>query len=78
MLKFMFFLIGFGFSIIGFSYIITYLNYLTIGYTWHEYFKLILTKPECLLSIIGIIMLFITIFTRRDKRDIYLWYCIKF
>ena len=72
MLKFMLFLIGFGFSVIGFSYIITYLNYLTIGYTWKEYFELIISKPECLLSIFGIILISFTIFTRRDKSDLYL------
>jgi len=70
MTRFVSFLLGFGLSIIGFIYIITYLNYLTIGYTWKDYFKLIITKPECLLAFIGIFILCIVIFTRRDDNDI--------
>ena len=70
MMRFISFLIGFGLSIIGFIYIITYLNYLTIGYTWNDYLKLIITKPECLLAFIGIVILCIVIFTRRDENDI--------
>ena len=70
MLKLMTFLIGFGFSIIGFIYIIAYLNYLTIGYTWAEYFMLIIKKPECLLAFLGIILLTIVIFSKGNKNDI--------
>ena len=78
MLKLMIFLIGFGLSLIGFTYVITYLNYLTIGYTWYEYLNLVLTRPECLISIIGLLLLGYSIFTRRDNNDIYLWFSIKF
>ena len=70
MLRLMIFLLGFGLSIIGFIYIITYLNYLTIGYTWGEYMHLIVTKPECLLAFIGLVLLCIVIFTRRNDNDI--------
>jgi len=70
MIRLMTFLIGFGISIIGFIYIITYLNYLTIGYTWHEYFNLISTKIECLLAPIGIIILCISIFRKRKDNDL--------
>ena len=78
MLKLMLFLLGFGLSLIGFMYIIIYLNYLTVGYTWNEYLYLIFTKPECLLSIIGLFLLGFVIFTRGDNNDLYLWFSIKF
>lgn len=70
MLRLMMFLLGFGLSIIGFIYIITYLNYLTVGYTWNEYMHLLLTKPECLLALIGMFILCIVIFARRNDNDI--------
>lgn len=72
MLKILFFLIGFGLSVIGFMYIITYLNYLEIGYTFSEYLYLVFTSFECLLSIIGIVIISIVLFMKGDKRDIYL------
>ena len=59
------FLLGFGLSIIGFIYIITYLNYLTIGYSTRDYLILIFTRKECLLSIIGLLMMVIVIFKKR-------------
>lgn len=59
------FLLGFGLSIIGFIYIITYLNYLTIGYSTMDYVKLIFTKKECLLAIIGILFMIFVIFKKR-------------
>ena len=70
MLRLMIFLLGFGLSIIGFIYIITYLNYITIGYTWNEYLHMVFTKPECILAFIGILLLCIVIFTRRNDNDI--------
>ena len=70
MLRLMLFLLGFGFSIIGFSYLITYLNYLTIGYSVKDYLQMIIIKPECFLAIIGIIILTFVIFSRRDEHDI--------
>lgn len=59
------FLLGFGFSIIGFIYIITYLNYLTIGYSWREYINLIFSRGECLLAIIGLLIITYVIFKKR-------------
>ncbi len=65
MLDIAFFLLGFGLSIIGFMYIITYLNYLTIGYSFWEYIELIFTKGESLLAIIGLLIIMIIIFKKR-------------
>ena len=70
MLRLMFFLIGFGLSIIGFVYIIAYLNYITIGYTWENYLEIVTRKPECFIGLIGVLILVITIFTRRDESDL--------
>lgn len=62
MFRVILFLLGFGLSVIGSIYIIAYLNYLTIGYTFIDYLKLILTRIECLLAFIGLILISITIF----------------
>lgn len=67
MLRIFIFLIGFGFTIIGFMYTILYLNYLTIGYTYLDYLNLIFNKFECLLSIIGIILIIIAVFKKEKK-----------
>ena len=66
MIRFFIFLIGFGLAIIGFMYIILYLNYLTIGYKVTEYFHLIFTRFECLLAIIGFLLIIIAIFKKGD------------
>ena len=65
MFEIAFFLLGFGLSIIGFIYIITYLNYLTIGYSWIQYIHIIVTKLECLLSLIGLGIILIIISKKR-------------
>lgn len=67
MLRFILFLVGFGFSVIGFVYIIAYLNYLSIGYSLMDYLKLIITKFECLIALIGIILINIAVFMKGDK-----------
>ena len=61
------FLVGFGLSIIGFIYIIAYLNYLSIGYSFIDYLRLISSKIECLLAPLGLIFISISIFMRGDK-----------
>ena len=61
------FLVGFGLSIIGFMYIIAYLNYISIGYSFIDYLKLIITKIECLLAPLGLILIIISIFMGSDK-----------
>lgn len=56
------FLIGFGFSTIGFAFMISYLNLITFGYSLLEYVNYISKRPECILGIIGLIIITITIF----------------
>ncbi len=65
MLRLAAFLIGFGLSIIGFIYIITYLNYLTVGYTFSEYLKIVFTNIECLLAFLGLSIISIVIIKER-------------
>ena len=74
MLRLSLFLIGFGLSTIGFVYIITYLNYLSVGYSFLEYLKLIFTRFECLLAVIGIILISLVVLTKGDKYDIRIWF----
>lgn len=67
-----FFLIGFGLTIIGFFYIIAYLNLLSIGYNFIEYLSFILKRIECWLAIIGLIILFLSIFLNYNNDFAYL------
>ena len=71
------FLIGFGLLIIGSTYIIMYLNLLAIGYSFIDYLLFIITKIECLLSIIGIILIGVSLYRKDEENDIYLWHIIK-
>ena len=66
------FLIGFGLLIIGSTYIIMYLNLLAIGYSFIDYLLFIITKIECLLSIIGIILMGVSLYRKDEENDIYL------
>lgn len=70
--KVFFFLLGFGLCVIGFTYIIGYLNLLTMGYSFYEYLEFILKRYECLMAIIGFLMITGVIFKGGDKIDIYL------
>ena len=71
-MKIILFLFGFGLSVIGFMYIIAYLNYLSIGYSFWEYLKYIFTHFECLLSLIGIVIICFVIFKKGDKNELYI------
>ena len=65
MLSVLLFLFGFGMTIIGLMYIILYLNYLSIGYSFMDYLKLIFFKGECLLAIIGFVIMYFVICKER-------------
>lgn len=69
--RIMFFLLGFGLMVIGFTYIITYLNLLTMGFSFISYIKFIFTRVECLFGFIGFFIITLTIFTKDgDHFDI--------
>ena len=65
-----FFLLGFGLSIIGFTYIISYFNLFTIGYNFIDYLLFIVKRFECLIAIIGLVMITLSIFKGGNKFDI--------
>lgn len=73
-----FFLIGFGFSTIGFAFMISYLNIITFGYSLLEYVNYISKRPECILGIIGLIIITITIFIPGGTDELHIWYIYKF
>ena len=56
------FLIGFGLTVIGCIYIISYLNLLTIGYNFLEYVNFIIRRLECHMFLIGIFLIFLSIY----------------
>lgn len=71
--RFVFFLIGFGLTVIGFVFIISYLNLMTIGYNFLEYVNFISRQIECLYAIFGLIIMALTIFIpRRRKNELYI------
>lgn len=71
--KIFLFLLGFGLTVIGFIYIISYLNLLTIGYNFLYYVNFIIRRIECLYSVIGLILIFISINLKKgDKYELYI------
>lgn len=76
MTRFFFFLVGFGLTLIGCIYIIIYLNLTTIGYNFYEYVNFIIRKPECLIALLGFIIMFFSI-PKEDKNDLHIRYFFK-
>ena len=68
MSRIFFFLFGFGLMTIGFVYIILYLNILSIGYNFSYYVNFISRRIECYFSIIGFIILNVSIYIKGDKK----------
>ena len=71
MFKIFLFLFGFGLTIIGIIYIILYLNLLTIGYNFNEYVNFIIRRIECWYSVLGIIIMLISIYI-GGKNELYI------
>ena len=69
MSRMFFFLIGFGLMVIGFTYIITYMNLMSMGYSFIEYLIFITSKIECLFAIIGFILVSIIILTKGSEEN---------
>jgi len=73
MYKLFFFFIGFILSVFGFTYIVAYLNLLTFGYSFIDYLRFIFSRYECILSIVGLFMIFISTTMKGEVfYDIYL------
>lgn len=69
MVRVFFFLMGFGFTVMGCSFIILYLNLTTMGYNFVNYVNFIIRRIECYFSIIGLIMMILSIWVKGDKKD---------
>lgn len=69
MVRVFFFLLGFGFTVIGFSFIILYLNLTTMGYNFVNYVNFISRRIECYYSIVGLIIMMLSIWIKGDKKD---------
>jgi len=69
MVRVFFFLMGFGFTVIGFSFVILYLNLTTMGYNFINYVNFISRRIECYFSIIGIIIMILSISIKGDKKN---------
>mgnify|MGYP006069103007 CR=1 FL=1 len=76
MTRFFFFLVGFGLTLIGCIYIIIYLNLTTIGYNFWEYVNFIIRRPECLIAIVGIILIILSI-PKEEKDELHIRYFFK-
>ncbi|MBQ2408830.1 MAG: hypothetical protein II309_05270 [Bacilli bacterium] len=77
-IKYLIFLIGFGLTSIGLAYMITFLNYIIIGYNFKEYVYFIIRRIEFYYILIGIILMIISVYSKGDnKNDIYSRYNFK-
>ena len=76
MTRFFFFLVGFGLTLIGCIYIIIYLNLTTIGYNFWEYVNFIIRRPECLIAIVGIILIILSM-PKEEKDELHIRYFFK-
>lgn len=77
MTRFFFFLVGFGLTLIGCIYIIIYLNLTTIGYNFFDYVKFIIRRPECLISVVGLIIIYFSI-PKEENNELHIRYFTKF
>ena len=68
MIRVFFFLLGFGLMVIGCIFIILYLNLTTMGYNFLEYVNFIIRRVECYFSIIGFIIMILSITLKGDYR----------
>ena len=63
---------------LGFTYLIIYLNLMTIGYNFSEYVNFIIKRFECYFSLIGLIIMNLSMYAKGDKKyGLYLWYYLK-
>ena len=71
------FLLGYALTIIGLVYVISYLNLLSIGYNFFEYVNFIFRRIECLYTIIGFILILLSIYLPGGIYELHLWFIIK-
>lgn len=66
------FLLGYALTVIGLVYIISYLNLLAIGYNFLEYVNFIIRRIECIYASIGIILIFLAIYSPGGKNELHI------
>lgn len=66
------FLLGYALTVIGFIYIISYLNLMSLGYNFLDYVNFIVRRLECLYSVIGIILILISIYLPGGNYELYI------
>ncbi len=69
MTRVFFFLVGFALMVLGLSFLILYLNLLTIGYKFSFYANFIIRRVECYYTVIGFIIVLLTITIKGDKKN---------
>ena len=69
MTRLFFFLVGFALMVLGLSFLILYLNLLTIGYKFSFYANFIIRRVECYYTVIGFIIVLLTITIKGDKKN---------
>ncbi len=75
MIRILFFLIGLTLLTVGNIFLILYLNLLTIGYNFNYYIHFITRRIECYYSIIGLIIIILTLTIKGGKKnDLSSWY----
>lgn len=68
-----FLILGFFMSLIGSIYIITYSNLMTVGYNFLEYVNFIIRRTECIVFMIGMILMLLSIYLPGgDKYELHL------
>ena len=68
-----FLMLGFFMALIGSVYIITYLNLMTVGYNFLEYVNFIIRRTECIIFMIGMILMLLSIYLPGgDKYELHL------
>jgi len=66
-LRIIFFLIGILLLVIGLTSIVLYFNLLTIGYSFFDYVNFIIRRIECISLLIGLIIIYLTIFIGEKR-----------
>ncbi len=69
MIRILFFLIGLTLLTVGNIFLILYLNLLTIGYNFNYYIHFITRRIECYYSIIGLIIIILTLTIKGGKKN---------
>ena len=68
MIRIFFFLVGFALMVVGLAFDILYLYLLTLGYKFSFYVHFITRRIECYYTIIGFIIVLLTLMIKGDAK----------